>query len=87
MATQNIHGFDPIKSALLAAYAHNHAENVRDLAEVIDLATAGGSNELSDEEDRRCGAFRQCIELYALREGISLERLSDAVVEWQSIPL
>lgn len=84
MATQNVHPSMSLIDTRLAAYTVNHAENVRDLAEVIDIARSGGGQMLDDEDDSRCAVFREAIGLYAAKHNIGLGDLSAALIEWQA---
>ena len=84
MATQTLHPSDEIICARVEAYTQNHATDVRDLAEVIDLATFGGEGFLTDEEDSRCVVFQECIALYIEKHGIASAELSAALADWRA---
>ena len=82
--TQNAHLPASTIDTRVEAYTANHAEDVRDLAETIDVATSGYGGMLDDEEDSRCWVFREAIRLYAAKHNIGLAELSAALREWKA---
>lgn len=71
----------------LVQYSAKHPERLRDLAEVVVIATTGAfeAHHLTDPDDSRSAVFDECVKLYAQAHNISDEQLSAAVYDWQHI--
>lgn len=73
--------------ARLDAYTARFEPHVRDLAEVVSIATKGGAERdfLTDSEDTRCTVFTEMVSLYRDRYDIGSALLEEAVREFEAI--
>ena len=71
----------------LDRYPQNHRGQVRDLAEMVVMATSGGAEGemLGDPEDERHAVFQECVALYRREHGIAEPELTTALAEWKAI--
>ncbi|NML84290.1 hypothetical protein [Polaromonas sp.] len=71
----------------LAAYTEAHHPDIRDLAEIIGLATcsSGAHSTLMDPEGSRAVTFMKCVRLYAANHGITERELSNDLTDWERV--
>ena len=71
----------------LTAYNNAHRPEVRDLAEMVDLATYNGGRHsmLTDQEDARTAVFNECVSLYAAKRNITDIELANALRDWHLV--
>ena len=71
----------------LTVYTEAHRPNVRDLAEMVSLATynGGGYSMLTDPEDGRTAVFMECVGMYAAKHKITEAELANALRDWRLV--
>ena len=72
----------------LESYNEAHRADVRELAEMVSLATYTNAAEaihLTDPEDSRSAVFNECVGLYAAKYNITETELADALRDWHRI--